>query len=201
MEAILLAAGSGERMCSLVPKQFLLLNGSPMIDYSINVLTGIEEIEKIFVVLPAGYTHRSNDKVKYLVGGSTRQESVRIALQYITTDYVLIHEAARPFATREFVKKIVDTKSLFTLPYIMLDRYTTFDPTTFREIPRRRTAAVQLPQLYRTSVIKDAHIKAMMGQRAYTDDATMVMEELRVTPTLVEGLEENIKVTYKGDLL
>ena len=115
MDAIILAAGNGIRTSLDYPKQFYPVNGKPCLALSLELFENIDEISKIIIT----YNEQVKDKYQKLIedfritkavlveGGETRQKSVFNALQHVTSDKVLIHEAARPLISKDFVMRIL----------------------------------------------------------------------------------------------
>ena len=109
MTAIIAAAGSGERLGAGGPKAFVPLGGRPMIAWSLDACLACGSVAGVVVAAPAGYEHGLGDlqSVQVVDGGATRAESVANALAAITTEYVAIHDAARPLVTPELLTDLV----------------------------------------------------------------------------------------------
>src|SRR4030042_5409580 len=107
LDAIILAAGAAKRMEQEVPKQFLRIGGKPIIIYVMEVLQKVERFDRLIVTTLPGYEAHYDELIRtyhltgleLVAGGSTRQESCRLALERVRSARVLIHEAARPFIT------------------------------------------------------------------------------------------------------
>lgn len=216
--AIVLAAGQGKRMKSKIQKQFLLLKGKPVLFYSIScfeksseideiiVVTGAESIEyvKKEIVEPFGF-----QKVKAVVaGGKERYDSVYEGLKACKNcDYVFIHDGARPFVTKEMIKRgkktvvacktcVLGMPSKDTVKIIDKDRFVESTPE------RAKVWNIQTPQIFSYPEINEAYQKAkQQGMQGITDDA-MVMERYgSLKVKLEEGSYENIKITTPEDIL
>lgn len=220
---ILLAAGKGKRMQSEVQKQFMLLNGRPLLYYAASVferspvqdvilVTGAGEIEycRREIVEKYGFT-----KIKQIIpGGKERYHSVYEGLKalerlgYKETDYVLVHDGARPFVDADILERIladVRTYGACAAGMPSKDTIKLSDEEGFaRHTPERSLVwMIQTPQAFTFSIIKTAYDK-MMGREEYqkgvTDDAMVVetMTEERVK--LTEGSYRNMKVTTPEDM-
>ena len=217
--AIILAAGQGKRMKTKVQKQFLMLQGKPLLYYSlacfqksdesqeIVVVTGKESIDycRSEIIEKYGFT-----KVKSIAeGGKERYDSVYAGLEACSadTDYVFIHDGARPFVTEDIIKRtkevavtyqacIAGMPSKDTVKIIDENNMVSATPE------RSRVWSVQTPQVFLYSLIKEAHDTARsVSMQGITDDA-MVVEQYKNTPVhIVEGAYENIKITTPEDIL
>ena len=217
--AIILAAGQGKRMKTKVQKQFLMLQGKPLLYYSLACFQKSDEIQEIVVVTGKesidycrseiiekyGFT-----KVKSIAeGGKERYDSVYAGLEACSadTDYVFIHDGARPFVTEDIIKRtkevavtyqacIAGMPSKDTVKIIDENNMVSATPE------RSRVWSVQTPQVFLYSLIKEAHDTARsVSMQGITDDA-MVVEQYKNTPVhIVEGASENRKITPPADLL
>lgn len=214
--AIVLSAGKGTRMKSKVAKQYLELEGYPIIYYSIKafedsfvdeiiLVCGKEDVEYCREEIVNKYSFH---KVKAIVpGGEERYHSVYEGIKAVEeTDYVYIHDGARPFVTAEILKrvqKMVEEKKACVVGMPVKDTIKIVgDEGEVIETPNRsKVWQVQTPQTFSYGLIKTAYEK-LMGeeQEGITDDA-MVVERMMSHPVyLVEGSYENIKITTPEDL-
>ena len=215
--AIVLAAGQGKRMHSKVQKQFLEIQGYPVLYYSLRcfqespliqdiiLVTGEESISycKEEIVQKYGFT-----KVSAVIpGGKERYDSVYAGLcECRDCEYVLIHDGARPFVTEEILKrglqKVKETGAcVIGMP--SKDTVKVADEADFvSETPdRKRVWTVQTPQIFSYDLIKKAHESIRKkDMTAITDDAMVVEQESGVQVRLVEGSYQNIKITTPEDL-
>lgn len=207
---VIAAAGQGKRMNSSEKKQFIQLQGKPVLYHSVRLFTKIAEIKEIVVVTNREDIKRTEDmlqdfQVVVVPGGSERQESVFLGLQALKhVEFVLIHDAARPFASEEMIRKIMNQamESGAAIPAVPVkDTIKIVDEK--REVvstpPRQSLWSVQTPQAFRLSTILDVHQKA--GEKGFlgTDDA-MLMEWSGMKVKVVEGEYTNIKLTTPDDL-
>ena len=209
MEAILLAAGVGSRMKLTSPKQFVTILGKPRFTYSLEALKRSLNIEKIYLTCNASYLEDYKiiidkyhiDNVECILGGTTRQESVFIALQYVKTGKVLIHEAARPLVSVDFIDEVIDDfKEDAVVPTIPINfSIVEGDNVVCRELNRSRLHNVQLPQVFNTDKLLAAHKLAIRDNYMTTEDG-MLLFHYGGSVNLIRGRESNIKVTTNLDL-
>lgn len=215
--AIVLAAGQGKRMNSKVQKQFLLLKGKPLLYYSlacfqksreiddIIIVTGKESIEfcKKEIVELYGFT-----KVRTVTaGGKERYDSVYAGLCACEdTDYVFIHDGARPFVTEDMIQRVKTAAVEYqacTVGMPSKDTIKIADKNNMvSETPERsRVWMIQTPQAFGYDLLKKAHDRARLGDMSgVTDDAMVVETYTDRKIKLVEGSYENIKITTPEDI-
>lgn len=208
---LLLSGGVGNRMDSDVPKQIKPLNGTPMLIYSLHAAEKIEEFDEIIIPCPKDYLnlikgvvgeYSINKKIRFIVGGSTRQESVYFSLLKNKSEKVVIHESARPLVTPDYFKTLINDTSdnvIFGLdiPFTVLYREMT---RVSGVIDRKKIFNVELPHKYNASVLLAAHKKAIVENNFFTEDASLVFHygsEVKILP----GHHENIKITTWVDYL
>jgi ribitol-5-phosphate 2-dehydrogenase (NADP+) / D-ribitol-5-phosphate cytidylyltransferase len=213
--ALILAGGTGERMMSSVPKQFLLLGGKPVVSYSIETFESSENVSDIVIVCHTKHIGTMEDIVskmktkkirKIIAGGKTRQESSFLGVQNCPagTEHVLIHDAVRPFVSAEDIDslaKAVKETGAAGLVIDLIDTVVEVDSGLIRNIPSRsRLKRIQTPQCFRCDVIMEAHdIAGDKKLENAPDDCTLVLASggrVRV----VKGSERNIKVTSPLDI-
>lgn len=228
--AIVLAAGSGRRMKSSTAKQFMLLEGKPVIWYSLQAMeqsrviddcilvTGEEDIPYVQQEIVNRYGF---SKVRAVVpGGRERYESVYHALRLMAADdrwisnrqgYVFIHDGARPFLTEEILESVYGAVRLYgacAAAVPVKDTVKIADEKGFAvQTPDRKLVwAVQTPQVFDVSVITRAYemLFEKSGGReecaAVTDDAMVAEKMLGISVKLVEASYRNIKITTPEDL-
>lgn len=214
--AIILAAGKGKRMQSDVPKQYLLLEGHPILFYSIRafeesfideiiLVTGKDEIEYCQKEIVDKYGFQ---KVKKIVaGGKERYHSVYEGLKAIEhADYVYIHDGARPFVTNEIlerVRKEVEQCKACVVGMPVKDTIKIAgEGNLVKDTPDRKNVwQIQTPQTFSYALVKEAYDKLMQKEDdSITDDAMVVEKMLQHPIRLVEGSYENIKITTPEDL-
>ena len=215
--AIVLAAGQGKRMHSKIQKQFMELNGMPVLCYSLQcfqespliqdiiLVTGEESISycKEEIVQKYGFT-----KVSAVIpGGKERYDSVYAGLcECRDCEYVLIHDGARPFVTEEILKrglqKVKETGAcVIGMP--SKDTVKLSDEEGYvKETPNRKCVwTIQTPQIFSYSLIREAHDSIRQKDMSkITDDAMVVEQETGAKVALAEGSYQNIKITTPEDL-
>jgi 2-C-methyl-D-erythritol 4-phosphate cytidylyltransferase len=209
--AIIAAGGSGVRMGSSIPKQFLLLHGKTVLWYCLNIFLEAYEDLEIILVLPEGHidtgraissTTLSPERIHQVQGGVTRFHSVKIALEYVEhSSIVFIHDAVRCLVTSGLIKRCYDiaVEKGTAIPGIApVDSLRIESSDGFLPLDRNKVRIIQTPQTFRGDLIKRAYQQDYL--ESFTDDATVV-EKLGVPIYLTEGEEENIKVTRPLDLL
>lgn len=213
---IIAAAGKGSRMGGDKPKQFINVDGIPVIAKSYRAFADSDLIDTIYVVTGEDMMEQcKNHMVPYLntdqlkkfggivSGGKERQDSVYNAMiamkeQGAEVDYVLIHDAARPFVTKKIIETTVKAAEARDAAIVCVrpkDTIRTVDST----LDRRSLMIVQTPQGFRFDLLMDAYERAFADGYYGTDDASLV-ERTGVHPALVEGSYSNIKLTTREDL-
>lgn len=221
--AIVLAAGSGSRMHSNVKKQYMEINGKPLIYYALKAFEDSFTDEVVLVVSPGDIDYCKREivdkfgftKVKSIVeGGAERYDSVRFGLHAISddTDYVMIHDGARPFVTEDIMKRSVDAareNMACVVGMPVKDTIKVADENGFaKETPDRKTLwMIQTPQTFEYSLIRKLYDKLEEDKEEIkakginiTDDAMVVETFSDVKVKLVEGSYNNIKVTTPEDI-
>lgn len=210
MDVILLAAGVGKRAKLNLPKQFYKINGKPFLVYSMEKLLKCEAVSRLIVTCQPEYMQEYQRYVEeydirnivYVEGGATRQESVYNALQHVTSHKVMIHEAARPLISEEFIQEVVEASKNedAVVPTIPI-KFTVSRGGQYMtgELVRDELHNIQLPQVFTTSLLKAFHEKAKQEDYNSTEDGSLFFHyggKVR----FVEGRESNIKITTPLDI-
>lgn len=214
--AIVLAGGHGNRMKSDVPKQYLLLEGKPILYYSLMAFEK-SPVDKIVLVTGEGeiaycretiVERYSLTKVRDIVaGGAERYHSVYSGLKSCKDcEMVLIHDGARPFLTVEMIMRSIEGVKQYRACILGMPVKDTIKISNgdgyVKETPeRKRVWTVQTPQSFEYSLIHSAYQKLMEEGGAVTDDAMVVERFSEVAVRLIEGSYENIKITTPEDLV
>lgn len=208
--AIIVAGGSGLRMNSLLPKQFLKIRNEIILIKSIRAFYLFDSEIEIIVALPKNQIPFWKELIvkegftiqhKIVPGGATRFHSVKNALFSIGCDgYVAIHDGVRPLVSKKTIQDVfqVAEKSGNAIPYIDINDSIRFvDGPNNRPVDRTKHKCIQTPQVFDCILIKKAYEQAYSEN--FTDDASVV-ENLGIKINLVQGNTENIKITTQVDL-
>ena len=210
--AIIVAGGSGTRMGTEIPKQFLPLHdGRPMLMHTVEKFYNIAD--QIIIALPKAHItlwvelcclHKFDQgKHNIVIGGDQRYYSVKNALQNVdpTTTLVAVHDAVRPYISTQLIHKVANaaTQNGAAIPAINVS-------DTIRQIQpdgksitlvRNDLRAVQTPQIFSYKLITEAYKQPFSTE--FTDDASVV-EAMGTKVALCEGEPKNIKITYPNEL-
>lgn len=208
---VVVAGGSGSRMGGNLPKQFMLLDGQPILARTINNFAEALPGAEIVVVLPADYIDFWQDYARRFnvaghrttAGGAERFHSVAngIAALSNTCDLIAVQDGVRPLATHEGIRRIARTaeREGSAIPVVQpVDslRVVTAEGGT-HPVDRATLRIVQTPQFFRADLLRKAYARAY--DPAFTDDA-MVVEAAGGVLRLVEGETTNLKITTRDDL-
>ena len=210
MDAILLAAGRSTRMGPGLEKQLYRIGGTPMMIFALERILDHPSIDRVIITCPIGRQDEVEAIVKeysiglcqFIEGGQTRQESVYMALAQVKTDHVLIHEAARPLVKPELIDRVASHQGEDAVVPTTPVPFTTAigDDYMEQELDRDRLRNVQLPQMFRTQSLREAHEAARKQGAVATEDSMLLFRAGRRVK-FVEGDVENIKVTWPVELL
>lgn len=214
--AIVLAAGKGSRMQSDIPKQYMELKGYPVLYYSLKTFEDSFVDEIILVCGETDISFCQKDivekyqlyKVKKIVaGGKERYQSVQKGIQAIeNSDYVYIHDGARPFLTQDILTRVqerVEKCNACVVGMPVKDTIKIADGEgNIKDTPDRNYVwQIQTPQVFSYDLIKTAYEKlASFPETNVTDDAMVVEKMLHYPVQLVMGSYENIKITTPEDM-
>ena len=204
-----MAAGTGERMNSDIPKQFIKIDELPIIIHTYNSFKEIKNLD-IYIVLPnldfkkwEKFISKYIDKNTVLVrGGDKRNISVRNGINKIKSSdgLVGIHDGVRPFLTKKLVDKlfIEAEKHGNAIPFTKtINSMRKIKGGKNFSVDRSEYVQIQTPQIFKTKLIKES--LSRVEESNYTDEASLI-EELGLDINLVQGEEDNIKITTKKDL-
>jgi 2-C-methyl-D-erythritol 4-phosphate cytidylyltransferase len=209
--AVIVAGGSGKRMGTELPKQYLELEGKPLLMHTIERFKRFREDIEIITVLPENQLRFWNElQKKYsfdipqtiVKGGSRRFHSVKHGLEFVNDNSIVaIHDGVRPLVSSETLKRCFETAEKLgnAIPCIAPSDSVRMTAEKDNEpLDRLHVRLIQTPQVFIASVIKDAYRQEY--NPVFTDDAT-VLEKTGEKINLVEGNRENIKITNPEDLL
>ncbi len=212
--AIIVAAGSGSRLGSATPKAFIQLGSRSLLYYSLRTIAQIPALFEAVVTVPPGMESAARAEaaraglkipVKITPGGVERQDSVRIALALTSaeSEWVVIHDAARPFATPamfDHALRAAAEHGAAITAIAMADTLKRVESGAIvATIPRAALYQAQTPQAFRRDLLKQAHRNALENKIAATDDADLV-ERTGASVRIVEGSPLNLKITTPADL-
>ena len=215
VSAIIPAAGSGRRIGSAIRKQFLKLRGKPLLVYTLEAFERCPDIDDIILVIPREDKEFSLKGIaeKYgisklrraVAGGDERQESVYNGLMTLgcDTSIAVIHDAVRPFIGSEDISGAIslceECGAVVTAVPVSDTVKVSDGETVERTLDRGRLWLAQTPQVFRKDWIRKAYREAEEQQISATDDAFLV-EQLGHPIKIVQGEEQNIKITSAMDL-
>jgi 2-C-methyl-D-erythritol 4-phosphate cytidylyltransferase len=216
--ALLLGAGSGDRLGGDVPKAFVELAGRPLMGFSLEAISASGALDGVVLVVPAGHVGTARSLVTALrqegcvlevvPGGGTRQESVRLGLAAVGPEAstVVCHDAARPFASPALFARVVAAVAerpgaSGAVPVVPTPDTVkrVRDGWVVETIPRDELGLVQTPQAFDADALREAHQRAGAAGQPATDDA-MLLEAAGFRVIAVEGEVANFKVTTPEDL-
>ena len=207
--AIVVAAGSGSRIKSEIPKQLRRLGGIPLFLWSLRVFQKMERVNEILLVVPRDKTGAFREllpdglAVKWVAGGPRRQDSVRAGLEVVSRDVqmVLIHDAARPFFSPQMVDRLIDTAAEQDAAIPVAPVSETLKEVSqgrvVRTLSRENIFRAQTPQAFRRQALMEI-FQSVPQERTWTDEASM-FEFAGVPVAAVEGDQRNIKITFAED--
>jgi 2-C-methyl-D-erythritol 4-phosphate cytidylyltransferase len=213
--AIIVAGGSGSRMKSEIPKQFLPLNNKPILVHTVEKFLQIPNIQLI-IVLPKNdieywyeitksnmLIQNSKESINITVGGASRFQSVRNGLAQITTDgLVAVHDGVRPLVSLEIIEKsflvALEKGSAVTSVWVKDSVREVDSYGNSIAIDRTKLKLIQTPQTFQINKFKKAF---EVKEQVFFTDCASVMEFSGELITLIDGAYENIKITTPEDML
>jgi len=209
--AIIVAGGSGTRIQSAIPKQFLLLNGLPVLMHTMMAFAQTSVNPDIILVLPAGYhdywrelchTHEFIIPHLLVAGGQTRFHSVKNGLNQIPEDdaLVAVHDAVRPLTSGHIIETSYQHASQYGNAVTAVksrDSVRQLVNHTSVSLIRDHIYLIQTPQTFKAGLLKKAYEQPYSEK--FTDDASVV-EECGIEIQLTEGNYQNIKITFPEDI-
>ena len=212
--AVVPAGGTGTRMGGTVPKQFLELNGKPILYYTLKTLQDCGIISELILVVPEKeYDNACTDWLgkpeivtKVVVGGKKRQDSVYNGFCELSqqTEIVLVHDGVRPFLSHQMIQESVDAAreygaAITAIPVNDTIKRVDDSGLVSQTVDREGLWRVQTPQVFRYELLQEAFKKANSEKFYGTDEGTLI-EHLGKPVKVVEGSEQNIKITRPEDL-
>ncbi|MCS9992964.1 2-C-methyl-D-erythritol 4-phosphate cytidylyltransferase [Weissella confusa] len=220
--AIIIAGGSGKRMHQDIPKQFLSVNGKPILIYTLESFQNHPLIDQVLLVVKNGWEDMvwryidqyALTKVKWvIVGGKIGQESINNGVQFLKgkiseSDTVIIHDGIRPIVDDYVLSDVILTaeekgSAVSALPYNEQIFLKDDEDSTLNYIDRNTIMRVMTPQAYRFELLAKGYDKAISENVGMTDSSytNTMMVELGYRLYFALGSEKNIKITRPDDLL
>ena len=209
------AAGQGKRMGVGYNKQFMTLMGLPILAHTVRLFEESRYVSEIAIVGAAGdipvieelvHRYKFTKVMAICIGGVQRQDSVRAGVQALSTaiQRVAVHDGARPLLTLEQFNRFLEEAEKFSAAIMgipLKDTVKRVDTSgkVLETLPRDYLRAVQTPQIFDRGILEQAHHQAAAEGYYGTDDATL-LEWLGYPVQILEGSQENIKVTTPDDL-
>jgi len=212
---IIPAGGQGKRMGHDRPKQYLELNGQPILHHTLKVFQDCSVIDSIVLAVPENDVsdirgQYQNDFTKIhcvTAGGKERQDSVYNGFLALdpAIELVIVHDAVRPFVDSAMIRAVVhsaqvDGAAIVAIPLSDTLKRADADGKVEETIPRDKLWRVQTPQAFRRDVFVDAYNKAIAEGFYGTDEASLV-ERLGIKISIVPGSAFNLKITHPEDLI
>lgn len=214
--AVIVAGGTGKRFGDATPKQFLELNGKPVIIRSIEAFANNENITSIIIAVHSEWYNHARKlieefkiaKVKEIVvGGITRQDSVAAAIRTETAkdaDFILVHDAVRPLVSNELINRIIEETEEYgaVVPGVEVNdtlKEQNYKGMVIKTLEREKIRAIQTPQGFWSDTLISAFENAKNSNFQGTDDASVV-EFFGYKIRIAEGDVNNIKITNPKDI-
>ncbi len=209
--AVIVAGGTGSRMNSKIPKQFLLLKGKPVLYYTLNAFLKAYDDLEVILVLPGEHVAAGQEiidaffdynRIRITVGGRTRFHSVQKGLQQVTEEsIVFVHDAVRCMVSNDLIHRCYEAAIEKGSAIPVVDcrdsvRITKEDGNEALE--RNNIKLVQTPQTFHSTMLLKAF--SIDYKDKFTDEAS-VMEAFGLKVQLIEGEENNIKITRPIDIM
>lgn len=207
---VIVAGGQGQRMGMAVPKQFLLLDGKPVLYYTVKAFNDVLPAAHLTLVLPEAQLSMAQMVLQHfpegldltiVSGGATRFHSVRNGLQNIPANaLVMVHDGVRPFVSSALIERcikgaIVNGSAIPAIP--VTDSIRSVSGSVSKPVDRASLKSVQTPQTFKAEVLLPAFRQEF--NESFTDEATVV--ETNGSPVfLVDGEKNNMKITTPEDL-
>ena len=219
--AVLPAAGIGRRMGSSIPKQYLSIDGAPLILHSLRRLSAVKKIKKIVVVihpedsrwaeLEKSIKEEFGNRIITVMGGGERYQSVLNGLTALTEfagkdDWVLVHDAVRPCVRTSDIENLIQKASLHSIggllgsPVDNTLKRVDKELTVIETVDRESYWNALTPQMFRFAQLKESIQTVVVSGEQVTDEAA-AMEVAGFKPIMIAGQKDNIKITVEADLV
>jgi 2-C-methyl-D-erythritol 4-phosphate cytidylyltransferase len=213
LSVIIVAAGIGTRLGRPVPKGFVKLGGKPLFLHALSVLLAHKAVSDAVLVVPSAYIQKAKrtiaacgytKKVAVVRGGKDRWQSVKNGVRAVAAQWVLVHDAARPFVTRAVIDAVLDKKDRFECVITATPEVDTVRAAAGGLaggiVDRSKLVRIGTPQLFRRSLLLRALVEAPALSSPPTDEAVLV-QRIGVPVALATGDPMNFKITTPADLV
>ncbi len=206
---IITAGGIGKRMGTDLPKQFLEIQGKPILLHCLEKFHSFDPSLEIIITLPADWMSYWTELLKTFhceiphrvsTGGQERFHSIQMALSQCTGDFIMVHDGVRPLVSHETIQRCIEglAHSESVIPVLAVkDSLRALTTTGSEMVDRNAYKLVHTPQCFKAELLKKAYQTSF--QEGMTDDASVV-GLIGPEPFLVKSNEENIKITTSSDL-
>lgn len=210
--ALIVAAGIGSRCDTPIPKQYIKLKDEAVLFYVIKKFLANQNIDCVKVVINKEHENFYRDLVSSIIdtrllnpiyGGKDRQESVKLGLESLQADYVIIHDACRPFVSNALIEKLIklvscNNQSIGIVPAIEIEDTVSLVSNNVIESTMQRTKlrAIQTPQIFNFKELLLCHTST---QELFTDDSSLVKAQKKHVE-VIQGEKSNFKLTTKEDI-
>jgi len=212
LSVVIPAAGQGLRMGAKVPKQFIELNGKPIIHHTIAIFEALDWVDTIILCVPKEEVSHvqkemaNQTKVKVAIGGEKRQDSVYNGLKAVgkNSGFVAVHDGVRPFITEDLIKTVFEGAKKFGAAVAAIPMNDTLkradkEGLLQENVERENLWRMQTPQIFRTELLLEAMEKAQ-SERFYGTDEGSLLQFIGKPVKFILGSEFNIKITRPEDL-
>lgn len=218
METVVIipAAGQGRRTKTPLRKQFLPLNGRPILAHTLARFEELDAVDGAIVVVPKGLTKYCKECIveKYglskvfriVLGGRSRQDSVRNGMKVIPEgcSIVLVHDGVRPLVSKRHICDSIECAKRYGAAVLAVKaketlKLTSDDLTVIKTVERSGIWLAQTPQVFKYSILKQAYDRAY-GDGFYGTDEASLVERMGIKVRIIEGSYRNMKITTKEDI-
>ena len=211
LAVIVVAAGRGERLKSDKPKAFVEINGRTILEHSLQPISELQDLKQVVIAAPEAFVAQATEiaadlfavdvEVDVVVGGETRQQSINHALAVVEANVVLVHDAARAFATADLFRAVygkVKNTQQAVIPVVQISDTVkrVKDEAVLETVDRSSLRSAQTPQGFMAADLKRAYADATND---FTDDAAL-FQSLGKTVLFVDGEANAAKITTPDDL-
>ncbi len=215
--AVVLAAGSGQRMGATLNKPYLTLGGKPLLYYSLQRLAELSAVQELVLVIRPADQERCQDDIlrpysfrlpiEVALGGTLRQDSTLAGLAALSEppDLVLVHDGVRPFFSLQLAERLIEMARRQRAALPALSVQDTIRPVNDEglvgpALERQRLVLSQTPQCYQYDLLSQALRQADAAGRSFSDEAGAVLALTGVAARLIPGEPRNFKITTPADL-